>query len=109
MIDWQNIIKLPPDALPSLDDLHGDLRLLAEIVGVEMALLVGQIVDGTPLQIYGVRTLLRKVRDKRMRAEYDAGGITVVDLARKNCMTERQAYNILGKPEPDERQMGFKW
>jgi len=40
-----------------------------------------------------------------MRRDYDRGNITVVELARKYHMTDRQAYNILGKADPDTRQM----
>ncbi len=105
MTEWQNIIKLPPDALPEIEDLHGDLRMLAEIVGVDKALIVAQVADGTPLRIYGGRRWVRKYRDQRMRQEYDQGGITVVDLARRHGLGERQAYNILGKAEPDNRQL----
>ncbi len=99
------VIELPDDALPSLEELRGDLRLLAEIVGVRLALRVAQVVDGTPLRIYGGRRWVRRYRDRLMRKECDAGEITVVDLARRYSLTERQTYNILGKAEPDERQM----
>ena len=104
-IDGQNVIELPDDALPAVEELRGDLRLLAEIVGVKLALRVAQVVDGTPLRIYGGRRWVRRFRDRSMRHECDVGGITVVDLARKYGVSERQAYNILGQAEPDERQM----
>ncbi len=109
MVEWQNIIKLPADALPELTELHGDLKLLAEIVGVEKALIVSQVTDGTALRIYGGRRWVRRYRDQCIRREYDQGDITVIDLARKHALSERQIYNILGKAEPDDRQMGFQW
>jgi Mor family transcriptional regulator len=104
--DDDDIIELPDDALPDIEELAGDLRLLAEIVGVKLALLVAQRLGGTPLRIATGRKWVLRRRNKMMRAEYDRGGITVVDLARKYRVGERQAYNILGSPDdtPPARQ-----
>ncbi len=104
-----DFVKLPDSVLPAIEDLNGDLRLLAEIVGVRDALRVAQAAGGTPLRLYGGHRLIRRLRDRAMRAEYDAGGITVVDLARKYGIGERQAYYILGRAEEDanEKQMNL--
>ena len=100
-----DIIELPDDALPDLSELQGDLRLLAEIVGVRLALVVAQRLGGTPLRIVTGKKWLLRWRDRCMRRDYDRGSITVVELARKYSMSDRQAYNILGQAEPDTRQM----
>ncbi|MBU4273998.1 MAG: hypothetical protein KKA28_19375 [Planctomycetes bacterium] len=114
MADQDNIIELPDDALPEISELQGDLRLLAEVLaeatgdkiaGVRLALVVAQRLGGTPLRIVTGRKWMLAWRDKCMRRDYDRGNITVVELARKYRMCERQAYNILGTVEPDTRQM----
>lgn len=99
------IDKLPEEAMPDVTELSGDLRMLADKVGVRQALQVAELFDGTPARLYGHRRWLVKWRDKQMRGEYDGGGISVVDLARKYGVSERHAYNILGQEPVDERQM----
>lgn len=104
-----DIVELPDDALPGLDNLNGDLRMLAEVpgVGVAMALRIAQIFGGTPIRIYGVGKWLRRHRDRCIRRDYD-NGISAVELGRKYKLGERQIWNILGTSEPDERQ-GRLW
>ena len=114
MADQDNIIELPDDALPDISELRGDLRLLAEVLaeatgdkiaGVRLALVVAQQLGGTPLRIVTGKKWILAWRNRCMRRDYDRGNITVVELARKYHMTDRQAYNILGKADPDTRQM----
>lgn len=112
MPDYQDpeIIELPDEALPDLASLSGDLRLLAEIVGVRPALRVALILGGGMLYIGKIDAYARRLRDQAMRREFDrrATGETatavVRDLARKNKLSARQVWTILGSPEPDERQ-----
>lgn len=99
-----DIIDLPDEALPAIEELPGDLRLLAEIVGVRMALVVAQRIGGTHLRVPSLKPWVRRIRDRWMRRTYDQGGITVVELARRVRLGERQTYVILGQAEPDERQ-----
>jgi Mor family transcriptional regulator len=99
-----DIIELPDDALPELGKLSGDLRLLAELVGVGMALRIAQSFGGTPIRIYGVGKWLRRHRDRCIRRDSD-NGVSAVDLGRKYKLSERHIWNILGTAEPDERQM----
>jgi Mor family transcriptional regulator len=97
--------NLPDEALPKLGELNGDLHLLAEHCGVRTALRISELFDGTPARLYGHRRWLREWRDKQIRAEYDKGGISAVDLARKYRISERQIYNILGFEPGEERQL----
>ena len=105
MMSAYTIDKLPEEAMPDVTELSGDLRMLAELVGVRLALQISELFDGTSARFYGHHRLLRGWRDKQMRGEYDSGGISVVDLARKYGVSERQAYNILGQEPVDERQL----
>jgi len=106
MIGEIDIIDLPDDALPELNKLSGDLRMLAEVpgVGVAQALRIAQIFGGTPIRIYGVQKWLRRHRDRCIRKDYD-NSVSAVELGRKYRLSERQIWNILGTPEPEERQI----
>lgn len=102
-----SIEQLPDDLLPGLEDLSGDLRILAEMVGVRKALEISERFDGTPIRLYGHKKWLRRWRDQCMRDEYDRGDITVVDLARRHGVSDRTAFNILGKEPVDNRQLSL--
>jgi len=99
------IDKLPDEALPAVVELKGDLRMLAEKVGVRLALQISELFDGTPARLYGHRRWLVVWRDRQIRAEYDKGGVSVVDLARKYGLSERHVYNILGQEPGEDRQL----
>jgi len=99
--------QLPDDALPGIDDLTGDLRILAELVGVRKALEISERFDATPVRLYGHKKWLREYRNQIIREEYDAGNITVVELARRHGISERHAFNILGKEPGDDRQLSL--
>jgi AraC-like DNA-binding protein len=99
------INDMPDQYLPELSDLTGDLRMLAELVGVRMALQISALFDGTPARLYGHRRWLIRWRDQLIRAEYDKGGISIIDLARKVGLSDRHVLTILGKVPGEERQM----
>ena len=99
------MILLPEDSWPDLSELTGDLRLTAELIGVGNALLLAQFFEGTPVRLYGVKAWMRRRRDQHIRRDYDAGGYTVIDLARKYHLSDRQVSNILGRP--DGRQLNL--
>lgn len=95
--------ELPPDAWPQLEDLNGDMRRVAELIGVGNALKLAQRFDGISLRIYGWKTWRRSWRDQCIRRDYDTGRYSGTDLARKYGLQERQIWNILGKM--DGRQL----
>lgn len=96
---------LPDDALPGMDELNADLRMLAELVGVRTALEISELFNGTTACFFGHKRHLIRYRDKQIRAEYDSGNITVAELARKYNLTERYLYMILGKSPGEDRQL----
>ena len=104
-IDQKNIIVLPDDALPDIEELDGDLRLLAEIVGVQLALVVAQYFCGTPVRFGRANKWIRRHRDRCIRR--DSKVMTNIELARKYNLTDRQIINITGQPEPQERQLSL--
>lgn len=107
MSDDEDIITLPEDALPGLDELTGDLRIVAEVVGVAKALELAQRFHGVPIRVWNAKKFIRRYRNRCLRRDYDRGGISGIKLAQKYRLTERQIWNILGSPEPDTRQMGL--
>lgn len=88
---------LPDEALPDINELKGDLRMLAEKLGVRAALQASEVFDGTTCRLGGCRRWLVRWRDKQMRMEYDKGGISVVELARKYGISDRHTSNILSR------------
>lgn len=95
------IDDMPDEYLPDISELRGDLRMLAELVDVRNALRISALFDGTPARLYGHRRWLIKWRDQEIRAEYDRGGISIVDLARKVNLSDRHVLTILGKAEAE--------
>lgn len=106
MKKW-TVEKLPDEALPNIEELTGDMRVLAEMVGVRKALEISQWFDGTPGRFYGHTKWIRRWRDQCMRRDYDSGDYSVVDIARNYGVSERQAYNVLGKEPEEDRQLSF--
>lgn len=100
-----SIDNLPDEALPELSDLTGDVRILAEMVGVRLALKISERFDGTPARLFGHRRWLIRWRDCQIRAEYDNGGVSGVDLARRYGLSDRHIWTILGKVPGEDRQL----
>ena len=100
-----DLVRLPEAAWPALSELSGDMLLVAELVGIERALLLAQVFDGTPIRLYNMRTWIRRHRDRCIRADYDSGSYTVIELARKYHLSDRQISNILGRA--DDRQLNL--
>lgn len=81
-----------------LNKLPGDLRRLAEIVGLEHTFALVEEFGGTYINIPKCDALVREIRNKQIRAEYDAGG-DVRRLAIKYRLTDRQIKNILAEAD----------
>ncbi|GAB6191132.1 Mor transcription activator family protein [Desulfocastanea catecholica] len=99
------IDRMPDDVLPTIDELSGDMRIVAELVGVRMALTIAERFGGTPVMLYGHKKWLIRWRDQEIRAEYDRGDISGVALARKHGLCDRQVWNILGREPGEDRQL----
>ena len=86
-----------------IEQLPGDIRKIAEVVGVEPALKLAKAFRGTYLYIHNLDDILREIRNKEIRKSYNKGR-KVRDLAIKHRLTERQILNILGT-EPEEETL----
>lgn len=99
----RRIIELPVDALPDIEELTGDLRIVAELVGVANALRLGQVFHGVPIRLWNTGQWIRRWRDNQIRR--DSATLSGRELAIKYRLTERQIWNILGTTgDGDDRQ-----
>lgn len=104
---------LPDDALPTVSELPGDLKRVAEILlrllGDERAAVraVFAIIAefrGTYIYCRGLEEWERAWRDRQIREEYDKGA-RVPELARRWHLSERWVWDILGRLPVDEKQL----
>lgn len=109
------LIHLPPEYHPPIEELPGDLKRIAEAIeagipgeGVRLTLLLAQVFHGQPVYFRTITNLIRRWRDDQLRAEYDLGLITAKEGATKVRLSLRQVENILGQPDTrrmEEKQM----
>ncbi len=78
-----------------LDKLPGDLRRIAELIGIEHTMKLVDEFGGGYVIIAKCDELLREIRDNEIRAEYDAGGTTINALAIKHNLHIRTINRIL--------------
>lgn len=105
-----DLTELPDELLPSPADLPGELSLVAQLIGVRAALVLEKNLGGTNLYIRKADRLRQRLRDRALRTEYDRGGITIKELARKYGPCERTVKTVLGSIDQDsgdERQLGL--
>lgn len=99
MIEDLKIIYLPDDALPDLEELTGDLKAVARIIGVKNAMALGQIYKGVPIRLWNTEKFIRRYRDECIKR--DSVNMSGVAIAKKYRLTERQIWYILGRSPED--------
>ncbi|NLZ17116.1 MAG: hypothetical protein GX087_05210 [Desulfobulbaceae bacterium] len=99
------ITDLPEKYHPAIDELPGDMRLIASGMdavfqgkGVLIALVLSEIFSGQRLYVSKVQKPLRRWRDDQIRSRYDQGGITGKELARQWGLSQRSVEEILATP-----------
>lgn len=94
-------IQLTPEVEAKIRSrLTGDLGIVADLIGVGNALKLHRRFSGTFLRVNAMPEIEREIRDEQIRADFDKG-MCGVDLARKYHLTDRQIWNILGRPPKD--------
>ena len=100
----KDIIDLPKEYWPEIEDLPGDLALITNAVeqqlpghGVEVALLLSQTFHSQDVYFHSLDCLGRQWRNDTICQEYE-NGATVRDLATKWKLSQRWIEEILGKP-----------
>lgn len=76
-----------------------DIRRIAEVIGVELALKLAKEFRGTYLYMGNIDSLERGLRDLRVRKDSN-GGVSIRNLAMKYRLSERQIKNILYRKIP---------
>ncbi|MDH4317915.1 MAG: hypothetical protein OEV64_05950 [Desulfobulbaceae bacterium] len=101
----KNLIDLPQEYWPEIEDLPGDLALIAAVVeeqlpgcGVMVALLLSKTFRSQELYIHSLECLERQWRNDTIRKEYE-NGTPVRDLCTKWTLSQRWVEDILGKPD----------
>lgn len=109
------LIDIPDKYRPEIEELPGELARIAAAIeaelpgrGVEIVLILAQIFPGQPLYIRDLSYLARRMRDDAIRAEYDAGGCTMLELATRWRLSHIRIKQILaetGEKKNDDRQL----
>lgn len=102
VISKESFVDIPPRHRPGIDDLPGELPLIARAVeehlpgqGVQVALILAQKYPGTPIHLHNVKRIINSYTHALMREEYDRGGVTVKEVARKYGVSMTKAKEIL--------------
>lgn len=105
-------LPIPDELLPAIEELPGDLRLIAEAVeqyrpgqGVLVAVILATEYRGQNLYCRGIEYLEKRLRDEAIRREYDQGA-RIIDLGLKYNLCRSAVEKILAKPGgQDSRQL----
>jgi len=97
MQDWMR--ELTPEELP---EPH---RTLAATIGMEAAIQLMDFYGGTYYYVPKVDVLLRQVRDKTIRQEYN--GYNLKSLALKYKLSQKQIGNILREQGIEDGQISL--
>lgn len=103
------IIDLPEEYRPNIDELPGNLRWIATVIdellpgkGVQITLALAQRFNGH-VYFRKVDKFINAWRDDRIRSEYDQGLITRKELVVKTGLSLTQINRILDRPSPNGR------
>ncbi|WP_169701498.1 hypothetical protein [Desulfobulbus propionicus] len=107
------IVHLPEQYYPPIEDMPGDLRRVADAIeehlpgsGVRLTLLLAQIFHGQPVYFRSVKRFITAWQHDCIRAEYDQGGCTAKVLATKFRLSMRTVEKILASPATKNMKTG---
>ena len=89
-----------------IEDLQENMQVIAEMIGLENLYKLSQYANGSELYIPIPESLLRNVRNRKIKEEYN--GYNEKNLAIKYSLTEKQIRNILGEYDPKQVTI-FEW
>lgn len=100
-----NIHQLPEQYRPSVDELPGDMQLIAEVVeesfpgiGIPVVMVLARRFGGSPLYIRKLNGPLLRWRNEQIRAMYDNGGVSGRELAWYWQLSQSSIEKILAQP-----------
>lgn len=79
----------------ALDSLPRDLRVIANVIGINGAIKIAKKFGGGVLLIPKCERLIKTVRNERLRKDFDIKGMSVPQLVRKYNLSTRSIYDIL--------------
>ncbi len=77
--------------------LPGDLKRVAELIGLEPTLTLVRHFGGGYLVIPKCEAILKKIRDNEIRRDYDTGKTSIRELAWRYHLTDRTVKTILSE------------
>jgi hypothetical protein len=83
--------------------LPGDLKAIAEVVGVEAAVRIGAKFQGMMLYVAGLDELKRALRDERIMTAYGRGS-SVKTLSERFGISRRGIHKIINRREAAESE-----
>lgn len=83
----------------SIDDLYGEQKELAELVGMETYLRLVHLAGGSNIYIAKADKLLNIHRNKKIKKEFT--GNNIMQLSKKYSLSERQVRNIVQSEDAD--------
>lgn len=82
-----------------INKLPGDLKVVAELIGVENTLLLVERFGGTYILVPKCESIIREIRDNQIRKLYDSGNYDIRALALKFRLTDRRISDILSETD----------
>jgi len=108
----KKLLSIPDGSLPAIEDLPGDLRLIAEAVelylpgmGAKVAVILATEYRGQYLYCRAIDYLEKQLRDEEIRREYDQG-VRIIELGLKYNLCRSAVEKIVARPDmADARQL----
>ena len=97
MENCKDIIDLPPELIPEIKDMPGELKEIAGVIGVDNTLKLAQAFRGCTIYMCSIDHLIRKKRNASIRDDHNKG-MRVNPLVRKYKLSKRQIETILNSP-----------
>ena len=98
MSEVNSQLDIPSELIPEAKDLPGDLKDVADVIGVANTIKLAQEFRGCTIYVCNIDRFLRKKRNIEICNAYDQGE-KVVRLARKYRLSTRQIERILSSPD----------
>jgi Mor family transcriptional regulator len=115
LANGNGIINIPEEYRPGIEELPGDLRMIAQVIeeqlpglGVQVALILAQAFRGQTLYLRSIDYLINRMRDDAIRAALDRGE-RVIDIGLRFRLSRSAIEKIGARPDaaPTGRQLGL--
>lgn len=111
MLGAMNLLQLPEQYRPAIDDLPSDMQTIVKALekdfpgqGMLIILSLAQRVGGAYYYIQMLDKLSKDWRNDTIRKMYDTGKYTAKDLSRLWSLSHRQIQYILAAPDSSQKR-----